>query len=99
MDYTTVTEILSFEVGDVFGCIDVTIIEDGDCELDVMEDFFADLVYAAGLLPIVVGPSRTRVVIEEINEPECGTKFTCDMCYGNVFVLLLHNINWVWLSS
>ena len=48
------------------------ITQDDICEIDRIEDFFSDLAYVSGIMPINIDPPRTRVRINDTNEPECG---------------------------
>ena len=72
VDYVGVTANLMFGVGDSRVCHNVTIINDGDCEIDPIEDFFSNLAYAGGEQPINIDPARTRAIINDTDEPECG---------------------------
>lgn len=84
MDYLPVVQTLLFSVGDVFSCLNITIIEDNECELDMVEDFLSNIAYVAGDMPIALTLSTTRVVIEDNNEPECGM---CLFIYGKSIIL------------
>ena len=73
IDYTGVADVpLMFEVGDLRVCYDVEIIDDTICELESIEDFFANLAYVSGEQPIIIDPEMTRVIINDTAEPECG---------------------------
>ena len=60
-----------FQVGDVRVCHDVVIIDDDDCETP-FEDFFSNLEYDSGDMPIIITRDRTRVIINDTDELECG---------------------------
>ena len=53
-------------------CLDINILNDNNCEIDPIEDFFSNLAYVSGEQPINIDPARTRVIINETAEPECG---------------------------
>ena len=74
VDYTAVVdEPLRFMQGQSRACHDVQITQDDSCEIDpiMIEDFFSNLAYVSGIMPIIIDPPRTRVVIDDTNEPEC----------------------------
>ena len=52
-------------------CYTVEINDDDLCE-QPPEDFFSQLTYVVGAMPIIVDPDRARVVINDDNEDECG---------------------------
>ena len=60
-----------FQVGDDRVCHNVVIIDDDDCETP-FEDFFSNLEYDSGDMPIIITRDRTRVIINDTAEPECG---------------------------
>ena len=62
-------EPLVFARGQNRVCHDITILQDDDCEILRVEDFFSNLEYVSGVQPITIDPARARVVIDE---PECG---------------------------
>ena len=71
-DYVGVVDVpLMFQVGDDRVCHDVVIIDDDDCETP-FEDFFSNLEYDSGDMPIIITRDRTRVIINDTAEPECG---------------------------
>ena len=71
-DYVGVADVpLMFAVGETTVCHNVDIIDDDDCE-QPFEDFFSNLVYASGEMPISITRPRTRVIIDDTAEPECG---------------------------
>ena len=72
VDYVGVSADLIFGFGDSRVCHNVTIIDDGDCEIDPIEDFFANLAYVSEEQPINIDPDRTHVIIDDTAEPECG---------------------------
>ena len=63
---------LSFAVGDSRSCHTVVILQDDMCEHPDPEDFFANLAYVSGIQNINIVRERTRVLIDDSNEPECG---------------------------
>ena len=76
-DYEGVADVpLAFIRGQRRSCHTVTIIQDDNCEIDEnemdLEDFFSNLEYASGIMPIRITRPRTRVIIDDTNEPECG---------------------------
>ena len=73
VDYVGVANVLLiFGVGDYRVCLDITILNDSNCEIDPIEDFFSNLAYVSGEQPINIDPTRTRVIIKDTAEPECG---------------------------
>ena len=62
---------LMFGAGDSRVCHDVDIIDDNDCETPY-EDFFSNLEYDSGDMPIIITQPRTQVIINDTAEPECG---------------------------
>ena len=70
-DYGSVSVNLMFSRGDTRQCHRVDILQDGDCEMPA-ENFFADLAYVSGILPITIDPVTTQVVIDDSGEQECG---------------------------
>ena len=60
-----------FGVGDSRVCHDVDIVDDNDCETQY-EDFFFNLEYGSGDMPINITRPRTQVIINDTAEPECG---------------------------
>ena len=73
VDYTAVVdEPLVFARGQNRACHRVMITQDNICEIDQIEDFFSNLEYVSGIMPIIINPPRTRVIIDDTNEPECG---------------------------
>ena len=60
-----------FQMGDVRVCHNVVIIDDDDCETP-FEDFFSNLEYDSGDMPIIITRDRTRVIINDTDELECG---------------------------
>ena len=53
-------------------CLDINILNDSNCEIDPIEDFFSNLAYVSGEQPINVDSTRARVIIKDTAEPECG---------------------------
>ena len=60
-----------FGVGDLRVCHDIAIIDDNECEAPY-EDFFFNLEYDSGVMPITITRPRTQVIINDTAEPECG---------------------------
>ena len=72
-DYTGIVDIpLDFIRGQNRACHTVMITQDASCEIEQIEDFFSILAYVSGVLPIIINPSRTLVIIDDTNETECG---------------------------
>ena len=74
-DYTAiVAEDLVFAEGETRVCHRVDIAQDNICEIDPepFEDFFSNLQYESGEMPIIINRTQTRVLIDDSNEPECG---------------------------
>ena len=65
-------EPLVFPRGQDRVCHDIAILQDDDCEILRVEDFFSNLEYVSGDQPITIDPARASVVIDDTNEPECG---------------------------
>ena len=73
VDYVGVANVLLiFGVGDYRVCLDINILNGSNCEIDPIEDFFSNLAYVSGEQPINIDPTRTRVIIKDTAEPECG---------------------------
>ena len=72
-DYGAIlNELVVFTIRQTRACYIVPIVQDNKCEIEQIEDFFANLTYFSGILPITIDPPRTRVIIDDTNEPECG---------------------------
>ena len=69
IDFVRQSVNLAFARGDSRMCHSVDIIHNNICEPS--EDFFANLTYVSGTNVIIL-EDRTRVFIEDSNEPECG---------------------------
>ena len=63
---------LVFEVGDNRVCHRVNITDDNICEVDPIEDFFSNLEYSSGIMPINIVRPSMRVIMIDNFEPECG---------------------------
>ena len=73
VDYVGVADVpLIFGVGDYRVCLDMNVMNDSNCEIDPIEDFFSNLAYVSGEQPINIDPARTHVIINDTAEPECG---------------------------
>ena len=72
IDYVGQSGDLLFDRGDSRRCHIVEIIQDDVCELPEPEDFFANLAYVSGIQNIIIVQDRTRFLIDDSNEPECG---------------------------
>ena len=71
-DYLAVTgEELMFSRGETSVCHTIVIVNDDICERDPNENFFSDLVYVSGVMPITIAPSTAQIVIDDSAEPEC----------------------------
>ena len=72
-DYGAVTNVrLDFVVGQTRSCHIVNINDDNICENDPNEHFFSDVVLSGSVLPIIVEPPQTQVIINDTNEPDFG---------------------------
>ena len=72
-DYVAVVgELLVFPRGVDRVCHNVSILQDDECEVSRVEDFFYSLQYVSGVMPITIDPRRARIVISDTTEPECG---------------------------
>ena len=69
IDFIRQSVSLAFTHGDSRMCHTVDIIHNNICEPS--EDFFANLTNVSGT-NIIILQGRTRVLIEDSNEPECG---------------------------
>ena len=79
-DYVAVIEEqLVFSPGDSRMCHMIGILQDEDCELrDKNESFFSDLSIVGDILDITVDPATAEIVINDLEEPECGKRnLTC----------------------
>ena len=73
VDYVGVVNVsLIFGVGDSRVCHNITIIDDDECQIDQIRDFFSNLTYVSGEQPINIDPDSTRVIINDTADPECG---------------------------
>lgn len=71
-DYLAVTgEELMFSRGETRVCHTIVIVNDDICERDPSENFFSDLAYVSGVMPITIAPSTAEIVIDDSAEPEC----------------------------
>ena len=71
-DYVGVVDVpLMFAMGESRVCHDVEVIDDDECETPY-EDFFSNLEYDSGDMPIIITRDRTQVKINDTAEPECG---------------------------
>ena len=50
----------------------MNILQDSSCEHPDLEDFFVNLAYVSGMQNINIVQDRTRVLIDDSSEPECG---------------------------
>ena len=73
-DYEGIVDDLvpSFTIRQSRACHRVIIFQDDICKIDQIEDFISNLTYFSGIMPIIIDPPRTRVIIDDTNEPECG---------------------------
>ena len=73
-DYVaTSSERLMFSRGIGRMCHRIHISDEDICEVNPAESFFSQLTYVSGILPIDVSPPVAEVIINDENEPECGT--------------------------
>ena len=63
---------LVFNTGDMYQSHTITILDDLECERNLNEQFFSDLIYVSGQMPINIKPNRATVEINDYNETECG---------------------------
>ena len=63
---------LAFAYRDSRKCHTVDILQDDECEHPELEDFLANLTYISGIQSINIVQDRTRVLIDDSSEPECG---------------------------
>ena len=66
-----VTTDLTFNRGDTQVCHTITILQDDICEYPPNENFFSDLAYVSGVMPITIAPRTAEVVIDDSDEDEC----------------------------
>ena len=73
-DYVAVIrEPLRFPPDTVRVCHNITIIQDDECEiLPVNEFFYSDLRNESGVGEIIIRPATAQVIIDDTAEPECG---------------------------
>ena len=72
-DYEGVVgEVLVFTHNDTRVCHTINIFQDDDCENNPNEDFFSDLSYVSGVLPITIDPPTAQVIIDDTLERECS---------------------------
>ena len=75
-DYVGQSANLAFALGDSQSCHTVDIINnDNKCE-PTTEDFFANLAYVSGIQNIYIVQDRTRVLINDSNEPGCSKLYS-----------------------
>ena len=72
IDYVGQTANLTFAYGDSRRCHIVDILQDDVCDHPELEDFFANLAYVSGIQNINIVQDRTRVLIDDSSESECG---------------------------
>ena len=63
---------LTFSVGDSKTCYNITIVDDINCEIDAIQDFYCNLENVVGEIFISITQNRTQVIINDADEPECG---------------------------
>ena len=72
-DYTPVMmQQLLFNIGDIRQSYIITILNDAVCERDSNEQFFSNLSYITGKMPITINAMRAVIVIDDFYEKECG---------------------------
>ena len=79
IDYVGQSANLEFARGESRQCHTVVITQDEFCEFPEPEDFFANLAYVSGIQDIIIVRERTRVIIDDSSEPECGELHVGDM--------------------
>ena len=71
-DYDAVAGVqLTFNRNDTRVCHTINILQDNICEYPPNENFFSDLAYVSGVMPITISPSSAQVVIDDSDEQEC----------------------------
>ena len=64
-------QIIQFDVGDTGNGFTISIANDELCETP-NESFFVSITLTSRTPPTTVSPSRAQVIINDMNEPECG---------------------------
>ena len=62
---------LAFGLGERRVCHTIDILQDDICEYPDNENFFSDLAYVSGVMPITIAPRTAEVVIDDSGEEEC----------------------------
>ena len=71
-DYVGQNANLEFAQGDRQSCHIVVIVQDDLCEFPEPEDFSANLAYVSGIQDVIIIRDRTKILINDSNEPECS---------------------------
>ena len=71
-DYVGQNANLEFAQGDRQSCHIVVIVQDDLCEFPEPEDFSANLAYVSGIQYVIIIQDRTKILINDSNEPECS---------------------------
>ena len=72
IDFVRQSTNLAFAYRDSQRCHTVDILQDRLCEHPDLEDFLVNLAYVSGIQNINILRDRTRVLIDDSSEPECG---------------------------
>ena len=65
------SQIIQFNTGDTVHNFTLTIANDGICEVP-NENFIVNITVVSGIQPIFIITHRAHVIINDMNEPECG---------------------------
>ena len=65
------SQIIQFNTGDTVHNFTLTIANDGICEVP-NENFIVNITVVSGTQPIFITTHRAHVIINDMNEPECG---------------------------
>ena len=85
-DYIGIVDVpLMFGIGDIRLCQNVDIINDDECETP-NENFFLNLEYVGGDMPITITQRRTQVIINDTVELECGKPLVKILYQASPFV-------------
>ena len=65
------SHIIQFNTGDTVHNFTLTIANDGICEVP-NENFIVNITVVSGIQPIFITTHRAHVILNDMNEPECG---------------------------
>ena len=66
------SRLLTFSVNISKSCYNIPIIQDVNCEVDAIQDFYCNLEIVVGELFISITQNHTRIIISDADEPGCG---------------------------